>query len=205
MTIMYTQILTLPDYKIKACSYSLHGESIQSDMKILQELRTVIQGIPDKTSPKVYDYTCTNNLHTFFIKILNQTVISIITDNHTSSELASKFLFNIEEKTNDTDNFVLEPILKEESDKFNSQSDFIEADLELSKTRNVCVESLNKIVQRGEMIDKLGDLADRLREASHGLSRKSRSMYYNDLMQQYSVYAVIFAVLFVIFYFFFYR
>ncbi|KAM0687135.1 Vesicle-associated membrane protein, partial [Conglomerata obtusa] len=182
MTIMYTQILNLPNYKIDACSFSLHGESLSSNNKILSELRNVIQGIPDKSLPKIYDYNCSDDNHTFYLKISNDKAYSIITDRHTSNELATKFLGVVEEQYNDTDNIVIEPILKKEADRYNAQNDYLEADLELSKTRNVCIESLNKIVQRGEMIDKLGDLADKLREASHGLSRRSRSMYYNDLM-----------------------
>lgn len=204
MTILYTQILKLPEYKIISCSFSLHGEFLQTNNKILQELRNVIQGIPDKTNTKIYDYVCTDKKHTFFMKIINDKVLSTVTDNHSSIELIDDFMSNIEKQMQDTDIVNLEPYLKTESDRYNADNNFLEANIELNKTKVVCVESLNKVVQRGEIIDHLDDLAIKLREAGQRFSTTSRNMYYNDLLTQYSIYVIIVVVLLILYYLFLY-
>ncbi|KAM0679184.1 hypothetical protein BDAP_000050 [Binucleata daphniae] len=200
MTILYTQILELPDYKISACSFSLHGECIQTNTKILQELRNVVQGIPDKTNTKIYDYVCGDKQHTFYIKIINDYVIATITDSHSSLELIDDYMNKI--VSNQFNNLDLEAFLKSESDKYNENSEFIEADIELNKTKYVCAESLNKLVQRGEVIDHLEDITIKLREAGQRFRTTSRNMYYNDVITQYSIYVIIIVVLLILYYLF---
>lgn len=190
MAILYTQFLSLPDYKIIRDAYSLQGSTIQSHTFLLKNLRTVIQNIPDKSLHKSYEYT--HKDFRFFVKVSDK-IIAIITDLTTNSEVAEMYMCSINPQED----------LKKASDKFNSKHDYYEADIELKQTKSACVESLNQIVQRGEMIDKLGDLADKLREASYGLNKQSRNMYYKEMINQYFVWLVIVAIIFVIFYLFF--
>jgi hypothetical protein len=208
MTILYTQILKLPGTQILACAFSRHGGEAERDRKVLVELRNVIQGIPDKSANKLYDYECVDGKYVFYIKILNRLAYAVISDKATSHETASKYIDSVgdlflkvysENEPRAYSGF--EATLKSASNEFNSKSSYMEADAELKKTRDVCVKSLNKILKRGEMIDKLADLADKLKAASHQLNRSSRNMYFESIMSQYSMYAAVVVFIFIFLYF----
>lgn len=89
MTIFYTQILSKKDLQIYCCAFSLHGEIIQQNNKILQDLRNVILNISNKSFQKTYAYK--EEEYTFYIKI-GEFIISIITDHETNEELAEQYL-----------------------------------------------------------------------------------------------------------------
>ncbi|KAF7683635.1 Protein transport protein SEC22 [Astathelohania contejeani] len=208
MTILYTQIIKLPEIQLLACAYSKHGSIIEPDKKILKELRNLIIDIPDKSSSTPYSYNCTDKTHKIFINIKNDLLYATITDLNSSSSTIQRYVeevssnFETVYKGEGINYIAFEKVLKQLSERFNNKSDLMEVDEELKKTRGTCVESLNSILKRGEKIDKLAELADKLDKASKELKRNTRDMYFENVMSQYFTYAIVVLVLFIILYIF---
>ena len=210
MTILYSQIQSLPDLKILTGTFSIHGQYIEDSNLILKELQEVIKKTPSKTD-EFFNYKCNDNKSLFFIKIEKSLIYSCLTDTTTSEEVAIKYFTNISTiftkiytplKSNYS-GFNNE--LKESTNKFNKDSNYIEIGVNLEKTKEYCVLSLNQVMKRGENIEKMTVLADKLKFASDELKKRSSQMYLDTLVSQYGLYLVIVLVLFILFYFLFGR
>lgn len=188
MTILYTKLLTIPDHNILCDAFTLHGQPLQTNKRLLISLKQTIARISNTATDKIYRYE--DNDHLFYIKV-NKIIISIITDKNTTPNMVEAYCNLILNKLNTLDG----GILKEEGDNFNVRNDYEEVDKELADTKKICVDNLSKMVQRGETINKLEEWGVKLKEASIGLNRSSRNMYYREKYKSYLVYLVIFIIL----------
>ncbi|EJW01476.1 hypothetical protein EDEG_03939 [Edhazardia aedis USNM 41457] len=209
MTILYAQILKLPDYKITANVFSKTGEELQNNSRILMELRNVIQGIPDKLNQDIRNAKSVSNQHNFVVKIIEDTVISLITDISMAPKLASVFVLYLVKELNtlefpvkNEDWYKFEKRVRVEVDKFNEHRSYVEIDMELEETTNLCVEGYKMVVDRGSKIDDLTLIADRLKIISKNYHNKSVMTFLQEKYKEYGVWVFIAVVVFVLFYFF---
>ncbi|KAK1350547.1 putative synaptobrevin [Hamiltosporidium tvaerminnensis] len=208
MAILYTQLLKPSDLQILACSFSVHGRVLSSEKKILLELRNIIQKMPDRVQNVLYDYKY-GDIAIFYIYIINDVIYALITDKNDDAESVMKYInriyslftkFCVERGSKPYTSF--EEVLRAQSDIFNSKSDVFETEEELKMAKDVCIQSLDKVFKRGEKIDNLLNLADRLKVAAQSLQRNTRRMYYQNLLEQYSLYIVFALIILLVFYFF---
>jgi len=86
----------------------------------------------------------------------------------------------------------------------NSRNDPSHHHKELNEVHNVLVENLDALINRGENINNLRDMTDRLNLETKEMSRKVNQIKRNAKFEQYKIYGVIFLV-FVVFIWLFFR
>lgn len=196
MTILYTQLLSIPDRHILCNAFTLHGQSLIPNKRILLALKSALTKVQDELTDKIYKHE--ENDHIFYIKVTN-IIICVITDRITTLSMINTYINLILTKYEDLN----EDVLEEEGNKFNMRHDYEEVDEELSVTKKICVDNLTHLVQRGETINKLEEMGAKLKNASVGLSRSSRNMYYGEMYKKYMVYGVVVIVVILVWIVFF--
>lgn len=206
MTILYTQIQNIPDLQILTGTFSHHGQTLETQSTILKDLQEVIRKTPLKTDGFLM-FKCTDNKFLFFIKIEKALLYSCITDTTTSEETVLKYFANIQVIFTKIysplkDNYSsFNNSLKESTNKFNRDANFIEIGANLEKTKGICADSLNLLLQRGENLKTINLLAEQLKFASDELKKRSNQMYLDTLVSKYGFYVVVLVVLFLFLYF----
>lgn len=208
MTILYSQIQNIPNLQILTGTFSTHGQYLETQELILRDLQDVIQKIPSKNDNFLV-FKCSDIKFLFYIKIEKGLLYSSVTDATTSEEIVLKYFANIQAiftriytplKSNYS---VFNNDLKESTNKFNKDSNFLEIGANLEKTRGIYADSLNLLLQRGENLKTINLLAEQLKYASEELKKRSNQMYLDTIVSKYGPYAIVLMILFIIFYFIF--
>lgn len=145
----------------------------------------------------------------FYLQYKGELLLCCITDKRISSQDISKFFQEINSAYNNTfaDNttphYEFDDKIKQISDDFNKNKKVSRGVEELESAHNILVENLDTLINRGENINNLKDLADKVSFETKEMSRKVGQIKRNAQMEKYKIYAVIAIVIFIIFYFFF--
>lgn len=187
MTLFYTQILS-PKKEIKISVFSKHGKHLNSDKKLLIDIKRCIQTLDNQ---KFYQYE--TGSYIIYIKIQHD-ILVVVADHSTSIKTVNVFMDHL---TND------EFEIKKLMDKFNSENMDKEIQNEILRTKNICAQSLNQILNRGEKLKQLDEIANQLEMQVQRFQRESKKLIGDSVVAKYFSISVIVIIIFVIFYFFF--
>ncbi|KAG0442556.1 25.3 kDa vesicle transport protein [Dictyocoela muelleri] len=187
MTIFYTEILT-PKKEIKAAVFSKHGVFLKNNNKFHLEIRKAINALKNEN---FYQYESGEFI--IYIK-LEHNFIVVVTDQTTSSNTISVFISHL------TNN---EEEIKKLMEKFNSQNVEKKIQDEIRKTKDICAQSLNKILNRGERLKQLDELANQLDFQVKKLQRESKKLGNDGMIAKYFAFGAIFVFIFLVLYFIF--
>jgi Synaptobrevin len=206
MAIFYTQILNRNTSKILADSGS--SDYINKDESILKELKQITSTVPGDNA-KIYNFKSKNKKHTFYFKNYGSLILSAVSDGKTAERILSRFLDEIarlyKEKygNEDTPHYDFECTIKKNMSTTNKRADLLEGAEQLEDAHNILVENLDTLINRGENINNLKDMADKVNFESKEMSRKVSKMKFDAKMEQYKIYGVVIATILVLLYFFF--
>lgn len=200
MAIYYTQILNKESKKILTGSFSLAGEPLKPNKSILVDLKQNISSLPP--SQKIFRLHSQDKAYLYFYKIINGLLISSIGDNRTTDKLISKYFEEVEKSYTYTDNntthYDFDDKLKAITDNFNKKYKMLLGVEELENTHTSLVENLDKVIKRGENINNLQDLAEKVNFQTREMSRKVNRMKLNARFEAYKIYAAIVAAIFIL-------
>lgn len=194
MAIYFTQILNKETKRILTGTFSLAGLPLKSNQeKVLVDLKQTIPSIPlDK---KIFCLHSQDKVYLFFYKITNNTLIASICDNRTTDRLISKYFDEIEKafvpKDYNAVQYDFDDKLKTITDNFNKKSKMLLGVEELETTHTQLVENLDKVIKRGENINNLQDLAEKVNFQTREMSKKVQRMKLNAQYERYKIHAII--------------
>lgn len=207
MAIYYSQILNSENKKILTGTFSLAGNPLKSSNEILLELKNAISNLPDQI--KIFNLHSTKKSYIFYFKITKKLIISTIVDIRTTDKLISNYFDKVENEYLSTYNEVTNPHyefddkLKLIMDTFNKKYNMLLGVEELENTHSALVENLDTLINRGENINLLKDLADKVNYETKEMSRKVSKMKLNAQIEQYKIYgAIVVAIILLLFFYF---
>jgi len=209
MAIYYTQILNPQSKKILTGSFSLAGVPIKSNTEILVELKNAISSLPSHHG--VFNLHSRNKTYLFYFKVASEIIVSSIVDSRTTDKLITRYFEEIERefrlKHSDfgSTHYEFDDRIKHLTDAFNKRYNVLLGAEELENTHTALVENLDTLINRGENINALKDLADRMNFETKEMSRKVTQMKLNARIEQYKIYAVVIGALLLLLYFYFRR
>lgn len=207
MAIYYTQILNPENKKILTGSFSLTGTPLKNNTELLVELKNAISSLP--VHQKIFSLHSRKNAYLFYFKITGEMVLSSIVDSRTTDKLITKYFGEIERayKTEHSDfkttHYEFDDKIKGITDSFNKKYNVLLGVEELENTHTAMVENLDTLINRGENINVLKDLADKVNFETKAMSKKVSQMKLNARIEQYKIYVIVGVVLLILLYFYF--
>ncbi|KAM0681781.1 hypothetical protein GINT2_000298 [Glugoides intestinalis] len=207
MAIYYTQILNSESKKILTGCFSLAGLPLKTDRTILIELKNAIANLPMQLKTFSLHTSKTSNL--LYFKVTKKITLASIVDNRTTDKLISKYFEEVESvfasKYIDLDitHYDFDDKLKSLTDTFNKKYNVLLGVEELENTHVTLVESLDTLINRGESIKGLSDLAERVNFETKEMSRKVSQMKRNAKIEQYKIYMAIVVAVFLLLFLYF--
>lgn len=210
MVVYYSQILNKKNKKLLSGEYSSTGAALKENKTLLIELKQVLSAAA-LNEDKIYTFTSKSGDYTFFFKTSEILILAAIADSRFSSKDCSKYFADLSKeflsKYSDVSivHYEFDDSIKKISDVFNRRSNFIKGAEELESAHGVLVENLDSLINRGESINNLKDLADKVNFETREMSKRVSQMKRNAQFEQYKIYGIIGVVLLVIIYLFFFR
>lgn len=201
MAIYYTQILSKESRKILTGSFSLAGEPLKASKDLLLHLKKSIATLP--LIQKIFSLHSQDKSSLYFYKISTNLIIATIADIRTTDRLISKYFDEIEKAYTFSDfstpHYEFDDKLKAITDNFNKKYKMLLGVEELENTHTSLVENLDKVINRGENINNLKDLAEKVNFETREMSRRVNRMKLNAKMDEYKIYAIaLIAVIFLV-------
>ncbi|EPR78091.1 Synaptobrevin complex, partial [Spraguea lophii 42_110] len=178
MSILYSQINDKKLYLLES-SYSKIGEQIRSNTQILKELRDFIKIVPSNDTNII---TKEQDSYVYYVLNVNDKILSAITDDVTPEKVVGAYFLEIKDNDN----------LKDIMDKYNTEYTPEEISQELLKARNICVKSLESVINRGEKVSKLNSLADELSYKVKRFQKESKNAFKEDNVKNMIFIGIIF-------------
>lgn len=200
MSIYYTQILSKGTRKILTGSFSAAGEPLKPNKGLLVEMKNAMASIP-VDEQKTYSVHSQSKLGIFYFKVAEDIILSSIADNRTTSRMISKYFdemlkeYTRRYSNNGSTHYEFDDAIKSLTDTFNKKSSIIASVEELESTHTALVENLDTLINRGENINSLKDLADKVGIETREMSRKVSRMKLSAQIEQYKVYGVLIGAL----------
>lgn len=193
MAIYYTQILNKESKKILTGSFSLAGEPLKAEKELLLNLKKSISDIP--LNQKIFSLHSENKSRLYFYKIASQLMITTIADGRTTDKLIGKYFDEIEKAYTFTDyntpHYEFDDRLKTITDNFNKKYKMLLGVEELENTHTSLVENLDKVINRGENINNLKNLAEKVNFETREMSRRVNQMKRNAKFDEYKLYLIV--------------
>lgn len=206
MAVYYAQILHVDSKKILTGSYSIVGDVIASDKNILKELRQAIRTVPSDVG-KICSVSESSGKYTFYFRVMSSVLVCALVDNKTAAGDVEKFFNNILtayfEKYSDhtATHYEFDDAIRLLANTCNKQSKVARSVEELEHAHNVLVENLDTLVNRGENINNLKNMADKVNLETREMSRKVSQIKRQAQIEKYKIYAIFFIVILIILYF----
>jgi len=210
MAIYYTQILNKSTRKILTGSFSLAGNPLKGNKEQLLELKNVISKLPINEQ-KIFSVHSSNKSIIFFFQVSEDIIIATIADGRTSNKIIAKYFAEVSGPyfKGYTDHrsihYEFDETIKSITDSFNKKYNVLVSVEELENTHSALVENLDTLIKRGENIDNLNKLSDKISMEAREMSRKVSRMKINAKIEQYKIYGVITLVLVFLMYLYFRR
>lgn len=208
MAIYYSQILNKDTRKILTGSFSAAGVPLKSNTDILIELKKLVAEIPT-SEQKTYTVHSKNKLSLFFFKVQDSTIVSSIVDNRTTNKIMTKYFEELLKEYNkrgydsNTTHYDFDDTMRVITDAFNKKYHILASVEELENTHSALVENLDTLIHRGENINNLKDLADKVSIETREMSRKVGQLKFNAKIEQYKIYGGIVIVLLMLLFLYF--
>lgn len=202
MTVLYTQIIKLPDYRILSGEYSPQSNTLKPGNDVVKELREVIRSIPEHSATSLYTFDSSDTRFVFYFRVSGELIFAVISDKYTSLKLASGYIDQVMESfkkiyTDDpkTTYYAFDPSIKAISDKFNKDSNYAQGLAVVEETKGLLAESLNMIIKRDENINNLKNLASRMAVEAQMMQKNVQRMHLKSMINDYWMYVVIVTLL----------
>lgn len=204
MTVLYTQIIKLPDHRILSGEYSPQSSSLKPGNDIVKELRGAARSVPKGGSP-FYTFESSNAKFVFYFRVASDLIFAVISDRYTSSKLASGYTDQVMEQFKkiyvadpSTTYYTFDPTIRSVSDRFNRDSSYSQGMAVVEETKGMLAESLNMIIKRDENINNLKGLASRMTMEAQMMQKNVQRMHLKSMLNDYWLYvvAVVLLVLF---------
>ncbi|ELA41019.1 uncharacterized protein VICG_01978 [Vittaforma corneae ATCC 50505] len=202
MAIYYTQILNSDSKKILAGSFSLAGDPLKPNKDLLIELKNAISSLPSQH--KVFSLHSTKKTYLFYFKVARDMIMSSIVDSRTTDKLITRYFGDVEKEYTSryselrSPHYEFDDKLKSITDSFNKKYNMLLGAEELENTHTALVENLDTLINRGENINILKDLAEKVNLETREMSRKVSQMKLNARIEQYKVYGAIAIAIFLL-------
>lgn len=212
MAVCYTQILSKETRKILAGEYSAAGTPLKPDRTLLLELKQAVSVVPAAAGAddgKIYNSSMKRSNYAMYFKVKNGLLVCAIADKYATVKEISKYFddllreYTAQYADSSTAHYEFDDRIRRVSDDFNKHSKVARGVEELEDAHHMLVENLDTLINRGESINNLKDLADKVNLETREMSRKVSQIKRNAQIEQYKVYAVVALVLIFIFYIFF--
>lgn len=210
MATYYTQILNRNNKKILTGNYSMAGTPLKGDRDLLIQMKNVISKLPTNEE-KIFSVHASSKAGMFFFQIVNELIIASIADARTSNKIIAKYFDEILKaylknyKDSNTPHYEFDDSIKNITDAFNKKFNLLTSVEELENTHSALVENLDTLINRGENISNLKELANKISMETQEMSKKVNKIKLKAKMDQYKIYAMIIAAIFLIIYLFFLR
>lgn len=203
MAIYYTQILNPQTKKILTGAFSLAGTPLKPRTDILVDLKNTVASLPSREK--------TFSLHahdTLFYFRVSDILLCSITDTRTTATVIAKYFDEVEgafTARHDTTqcHYEFDDTIKALTDRFNKRCSVLLGVEELETTHSALVENLDTLINRGENINTLKDLAERVNFETREMSRKVSQMKLNAKIEQYKIYAGVILAVIILMYLYF--
>lgn len=202
MAVLYLQLCDKKNRNVLKNAYSRLGKKIIENDNVYAELRKTIVSMPDNAQLFKYDASYGNFV--FFLQFMPAYIFAAIVDDITAPKDITAFFNMLMNDINENGidaNF--EKRAGELMNNFNSERSNDEIQKEVLKARDVCAQSLNTILNRGEKLDRLNLLADELNNKVSRFHTESRRVFMDSKFGQYFVYVLMVLIVFIIYYFIF--
>lgn len=209
MAIYYTQILNTNTKKILTGCFSLDGSPLKTDKNMLLELKNAINSLPSREN--VFSLHPTNKNILFYFKVSKNITLASISDSRTTDKLIKRYFDDLEREflqkySNYSDiHYEFDDKIKSMTDSFNKKCNMLLVVEELENTHSGLVENLDTLINRGENINNLRDLAEKVNLETREMSKRVSKMKMNAKIEQYMIYIIIISVLIVLLFFYFNR
>lgn len=187
MTIFYTEILS-PSKEIKAAAFSKHGAFLKNSKKLHLAIRKAVAALKHDD---LYQYE--SDEFTIYIKA-QRDILIVAADHSASASAVSVFMGRL---TNDEDE------IRNLMDTFNAEHIEKEIQDEIRAAKDICAQSLNRILDRGDRLRQLDELANQLDMQVKRLQRESRKLVDGGMVSRYMTFGAVVAFIFLVLYFIF--
>jgi uncharacterized protein (UPF0218 family) len=208
MTVYYTQILNKDSRKILSGDYSPAGVPLKTNKTLLYELKDAMKTV-SYDSEKIYSYNSQSGNYVFYFQFKSSYLLASITDKKTGAKDISRYFESLigEYMSKHTDSGVIsyefDDSIRKLSDDYNKKHKLNKGVEELENAHNILVENLDTLVNRGENINNLKSMADKVNFETREMSRRVNQIKRNAQIEKYKIYGVIAVVLIIILYFLF--
>lgn len=208
MILYYTQISNRDTKKILCDAFSNHGFAIKDNKILFFELKDLINA-PKTVFDKIYSANSKSGNCMLYSKHTTNLIVSCISDKQSNLKNVAKYfdliIKSYHESYKDFLNvhYEFETTLEKLSNDFNRNLRMSNGIEELESAHNILVENLDSLINRGENINNLKDLADKVSFETKEMSKKVGEIRKNMRYEKYKSYiivAIVVAIIILIFY-----
>lgn len=174
MTIFYTILRDSTTNKILGSSLS--PQSPQISKSILKELKDLSSSNEiTKTNSSI------DNTYFYIVCIYKNIIFSIIVDRYEEDQNVTKYIYDLYAHVSKSSSNLYDDIIREKSDEFNKDKTLRIVD----ETKNILADSLNLVVHRGENVDNLSRLVNKLHIETKQMHTSIKNMNFNTFVSKY--------------------
>lgn len=208
MAIYYTQILNKDTRRILSGDYSSSGVLLKSDKALLYELKDAVKAV-SYDDEKIYSYNSRSGHYAFYFQFRGPYLLGCIADKKIGAQDVSRYFESLASEhmsryaDSGAPSYEFDDTVRKMSDDYNKRYKLDRSVEELESAHGVLVENLDTLVNRGENINSLKSMADKVNFETREMSRRVSQIKRNAQIEKYKIYGVIALVLIVILYFLF--
>ncbi|KAI5148246.1 hypothetical protein ENBRE01_0206 [Enteropsectra breve] len=205
MAVLYTQIIASTTKKILSGSYSAVGSAIDGDTLVLKELKSTVSNASPSSS-NIYEHCYGKSNLVIYVYSKDGLTAAMICDKPTNKAELITFMHEVmneykrDFKDTTSAHYEFDENIRKISDGFNRHSGIKKGARELEEAHGILVENLDTLINRGENINVLKSLADKVNLETREISRKVNAIKRNAQMDKYKIYVMIALVLLFVFY-----
>ena len=211
MTLYYAQIVEKNSKKILTGSYSSNGLPLRENKKLLHELKDIL-AVATAENDRIFTRTSNDNNYTLSLLYKGSLGACLICDRRDKPQEQAGFVgdllgeyTNTYSDSSSASHYDFDETVKRICDEFNKKSRLSRGVEELESAHSILVENLDTLINRGENLNSLKNLADKVNFEAREMSRKVAQIRRNAMIEKYKMYVGVGVVLLVLFYFLFLR
>lgn len=211
MAVYYAQLLSQDTKKILSGAYSANGQPLKDNKAILFELRDVVRNAPGSTDNRIYTAASKHGNYLLCLQHGEGFIVGIVADRRVGVERLDRLVrriigdFLYKYKGDADTHYEYDEDIRRICDEYNKGAKLNRGVEELEEAHGVLVENLDVLMKRGENINNLKDLADKVSFETREMSRRVSQIRRNAQLEKYKVYGVLAVCFIIILYFFFYK